>query len=196
MASEKTERGVGLELIQWQTTMILVENINAELDSIESIWEERDEEWNLLTGQEPSSVILEHISPEHIYKGHRPSLILESCPKERYPNISVMAYMARPITGVVDQATNFEIMLDVESFVKGDTEGEVDARTHRTMEALHQVLVKNEDLNGLSFGWSNDPNVTITDIFTRKSTDNNDNWFFQGIRLRYNLTRHARLPSF
>lgn len=188
------ESGVGLELIQLETTKILFENLNKELSVQESKWESRDKEWNRLTGQLPIKTELEHIQPENFHSGHRPSLI-ETSP-ERYPNVSVMAYRANPIDGVFDQLSNFNVIIDIETMVKGQSEIEVDRRNHRTVEAVHQVLTRNESLNGTSKGFDNDPLVQLSDIFIRDSqTSHGEKLFWAGARVRYNITRNNTLPS-
>lgn len=196
MALEMTERGIGLELIQVEATKILFSELNDELDLQQEKWADRDEEWNLLTGQDPSFVELEHIEDRNFHPGHRPSLILK-LPKEHYPNISVMAYSGKPTGDILDQASNFNIMLDIEAMCKSDTsEAEVDRRTHRTTEAIHQVLVRNENINGYSLGWDNDPVIQLTDIFIRsEEASHGPDWYWQAVRVRYNLTRHARIPQ-
>jgi hypothetical protein len=193
-----TERGIGTELIQTEVSKILFDELNDELDRQQELWADRDEEWQLLTGQTEGFVILEHIEPENFYRGHRPSLVKQPIPiEEKYPNVSVMAYQARPTGDIVDQGSNFSIVLDIEILVRSKTsESEADSRIQRTGEAVHQVLVRNENLNGLSFGWENDPVIQYTDIYLYPSEHSyGEDWFWQGSRFRYNLTRHSSLPS-
>jgi hypothetical protein len=198
LALEQTERGIGLELIQREASKILIAELNDELDRQTLLWEERDEEWNMLTGQEPATISLEHVHEQDFFSGHKPSLVKPEYPLERFPNVSVMAYRGNPLTGfeAIDQTSNYNIILDIEAFVKSEYELECDARTHRTVEAIHQVFTRNEALNGLSYGWVNDPLVQITDIMSRKANiSHGEDWLWQGCRIRYNLQRHTRLPS-
>jgi hypothetical protein len=194
MAEEKTEEGIGLELIELEAGKILFDELNDEIDTQQEKWNARDEDWNTHTGQNPGYIVVEYIEPENYNKGHRPSLI--EAPKENYPNLSVMAYQARPVALPIDQASSFNVFLDIELMVKGETEYEVNARIHRTTEAVHQVLTRNEKLNGTSQGWENDPTIQITDCFKRRSeTSSGEEWFWQASRLRYQLIKHSKLPE-
>lgn len=197
MATDLTERGIGLELFQYRISEILLEQINDELDRQQELWVDRDKEWNDLTGQDLRVVYLEHFEPENIFRGHRPSLI-ESPPPEKFPNISVMAYMSRPLnfTDVIDQASNNNITVDIETSIKASSEAECDARKHRTVEAVHQVMTRNDRLQGISMGWDTEPVVQITDIYKRKEEGSyGDFWFFQMARLRYVAARHTNMPT-
>lgn len=194
---EIAERGIGLELFQYRVAEILLEQINPELERQEALWVDRDKTWNTVTGQEPRSVTLELFEPENIFRGHRPSLI-EQPPREKFPNISVMAYVSRPttVTNVLDQASNNNITVDIEAAIKGDSEAETDARMHRTTEAIYEVMTRNESLSGMSGGWLEEPMTQITDIYKRKEAGSyGDFWFFQMARLRYISSRHSQLPD-
>lgn len=199
MALELTERGIGLELIQREVSKILYNELNDEIDAQATLWAQRDLDWNALTGQEPSVIELEHVDDLDFYLGHRPSLVKPEYPIERFPNVSVMSYTGRPLTAlteVIDQATNFQVTVDIETFVKAQTAYECDARNHRTAEAVHQIMTRNNKLNGLSLGWQNDPIVQNTDIMERQENISyGEDWFWQGTRIRYNLSRHTKLPS-
>lgn len=195
MSLEMTERGIGLEVIERETALVLYQDLNEELIRQEEKWAERDTEWSSITGKEPSYVALEPIEEQNYHEGHRPSLI-ENLPEDNYPNVSVMAYRGRP-GKVIDQSSNFLIYIDVEIMCKSDTsEAEVNKRTHRTVEAVHQVLVRNQFLNGKSIGWEEDPDVALTDIFKRKRENGyGEDWYWQGAKLIYSLTRHSKLPA-
>lgn len=191
-----TERGIGLELIQRKIAILLFENVNDEILAQEELWAARDKEWNKITGQDKRKVTLETIENENFHSGHRPSLI-EKLPRENYPNISVMTYSGKPTGNKIDQATNYNVVTDIEVMCKSDlSESEVDKRIHRTTEAIHQVFVKNENLDGLSFGWEDDPIIQITDIFSRREEKGHGkDWYWQAARIRYALNRHARLTA-
>lgn len=191
-----TEPGIGLELIQLETLKILINNLNDEIENQETLWGDRDKELNQLTGVQPIRTKLESVKEENFHSGHRPSLVL-SPPKPSYPNISVMAYRANPLGEQIDQADNFTVTIDIEGMVKSnDNEVEVDRRCHRMVEAVHQVLIRHEDLGGTSFGWQNEPVVQITDIFTRREEKGHGkDWYWQAFRLRWQISRNNYLPS-
>lgn len=189
------DSGIGLELIERQITLELFNNLNNEIEAQQTKWTNRDEEWNQLTAQEPSEVRLELVEPWNFHKGHRPSLI-ENPPRENYPNVSTMLYQGRPTQDIIDQASNFEVVADIELMVKGDYEMETNSRIHRTVEAVHQVLVRSENLSCISYGWNNDPLIQITDVFKRREdTSYGRDWYWQAARLRYMTIRHNRLPA-
>lgn len=195
MAIELVESGTGLELIQLEVGKILYENINEIIDYYQELWQERDADWQSLTGQSNSGIVVEHIPETNIYLGHRPSLILESQPKEAYPNLAVMAYESRTSDQIIDQASNSIVNVDIEIMVKSETsEVEADRRVHRTLEAVHQVLVRNHTLNGKTLGWDNDPTVSIGDIFIRREElSYGDEWYWQGGSMRYIVNRSTNL---
>lgn len=195
MAGEMTEQGFGLELIERQACLILYNEVNDEIQVQQDLWDDRDTEFSDVTGLEPSQITLELIEPENFYYGHKPSLI--NAAPDKYPNVSLMAYEGSPPPAdKIDQGNDWRIILDVETMCKSDfNESEVNRRTHRTVEAVNQVLIRNEDLNGLSLGFDDDPTVQITDVFKAEtSLSEHKDWFWQAARIRYNLTRHARLP--
>lgn len=198
MGLESTEPGIGLELVQYEAAKILLENINAELSVVEAKWEDRDWNWAELTGSGlPSNISLEHVDPENVFPGHRPSLVT-NWPRERYPNISVMAYSGGDKPGAqVDQASNFRVFVDIETMVEGESEYVVDKRNHRTVEAVHRVLSQHESLNKTSLGFNGDPSVNLTDVIERKTEGSHgENWWWAAARMRYSITRHNRLPNF
>ncbi len=184
------EAGIGLEILELLVTTILYEELNDEIDIQQAKWEDRDDEWQALTGQEGFTT-LEYIDSENFYSGHRPSLVKHPIPIDKYPNVSVMAYQARPAVSIIDQASNFTNILDIEILVKGENETEANRRCHRTTEAVHQVLSRNEDLQQFSQGFDNDPVVNHTDTFIY--SHNEKDIFWRACRLRYDLTRHSSL---
>ncbi len=193
------EAGVGLELIERQAAVILFENLNAEIDRIQPLWDDRDKEWQRLTGNGPDQVNVEHIEEQNFYYGHRPSLI-EAPPKENYPNISVMCHRGNPPgADKIDQGQDFKVELDIEIMVKADdqeAEAVVNRRCKRTIEAVNQVLTRNSRLNGLSLGFDDDPIVIQTDVFKRaEESGAGPDWYWQASRIRYTLTRHSNLPE-
>jgi hypothetical protein len=196
MALAMTERGIGLEIIQREIALILFDELNDEIEAQSELWELRDKDWNKTTGQDIGGTKLEKVKSENFHQGHRPSLV-EKLPKPNYPNISIMVYAGRPTNFSIDQATNFQIRADIEIMCKSEkSESEVDRRIHRTTEAVHQVLTRNENLNRTSLGWENDPTVQITDIFKRREQQGGGkDWYWQAARISYNLTRRATLPE-
>jgi hypothetical protein len=195
MALELVESGTGLELIQLEIGKVLFENLNTEIDTYQSTWQQRDAEWQSLTGIGDSETVVELFSDENFHLGHRPSLIQNDMPKDAYPNIAVMAYESRPTDQIIDQATNVTVGVDIEFMVKSEnSELEVDRRTHRTIEAIHQVLSNNSTLNGKILGWDNDPSVQVSEVFIRREDLSfGPDWYWQGARFRYLVNRSTNL---
>jgi len=195
MTQELVEVGTGLELVQLEVGKILYEELNTEIDQFQSLWQQRDAEWQSLVGLGDADVVVEYIEDQNFHLGHRPSLILNDTPREAYPNISVMAYQGRPTDNIIDQASNFNIAIDIEVMTKSESsELEVDRRTHRTVEAVQQVLSRNSSLGGKSLGWDNAPIIQLTDIFARQeNVSTGEQWFWQGSRIRYTLDKNTML---
>ena len=195
MALELVESGTGLELLQLEVGKVLYENLNNEIDQYQSEWQTRDAEWQSLSGLGDPGVVVEYFEDQNFHLGHRPSLILNDVPKESYPNIAIMAYESRPTDQIIDQATNVIAAIDIEFMVKSETsELEVDRRTHRTLEAIYQVMINNSTLNGKILGWDNEPTTQISEVFLRlEDLTHGEHWYWQGARLRYMVNRSANL---
>jgi hypothetical protein len=197
-----TESGIGLEGIQREVVVVLAEGLNDEIDRIEETWNERDAEYAAQLGKQPSETVIEHISVEHMHEGHRPSLIMSTTPPDEYPNLSVMAYSSTPLNNPIDQGTSANINIDIEVMVKAQEHDELesqavaDRRLHRTIEAIHNTLTRNSDLNGKILGFNNDPTVNLTNIFVRHGEVEaafEDFWWQLGT-MRYIVARNADLP--
>lgn len=193
MAHALVERGFGLELVEREACLVLYRDLNTELDAQQALWTQRDIDFKSEIGHGPYEVTLEYVADENFNYGHRPSLI-ENPAKPNYPNVATMAYESNPIPQPIDQGTNTRISLDVEIMVKSEIdELEVNRRIHRTLEAVHQVFMRNQNLNGVIMGFDNDPNVIITNVFLKP--DEGSVWYWQAGRLRYSVTRHTTYPD-
>lgn len=190
---------IGLEEIQRQAFLVIFENANNAIAQIESEMAVSDQEFANRTGRPYVPVEIERISNENFHEGHRPSLIKASI--ERYPNVSVWALRATPSaeSGDFDQISVFNTLLYVEIMVKAEgDQGEevVNHRVQRTMEAVNAVLMANQTLNGAVSGFSADPTVNLTDVFTRKErTSYGPEWLWQGARLEYAVRKEAGIPA-
>jgi hypothetical protein len=190
-----TARGFGLEEIERQVHIILYEQLNDELDVQEEIWYEDDEEFAATVGSDLGKTFLEHIEPHNFYSGHRPSLLQGK--QDKFPNVAVMCYTAKnEERDRIDQMQNWSVNIDIEVMVKSEeNEEEVNRRMHRTLEAINQVMFRNERLNGYSIGFISDPEVEMTNIFIQsEEVSHGENWYWSAAIMRYNIIRNSKFP--
>jgi len=190
------ESGFGLEIIETEAIKILAENINQELIEVEERWKERDLETNQALGILPITIELEHFKEGNYHMGHTPSLI--EAPIDKYPNICSIASESAASESDYDQFNNYDISLAIEFIVKSlYNESEVNRRAQRTLEAVHNVMMRNQTLNGLIEGFDNDPSGVLTGVFTRSDhpQGSNNEWYWRLGRIDYMITRQAKVPE-
>ena len=192
---------IGLERVQRAVTLLMAQNLNDEISAVNAIWDARDATFFSAMGRANPQFTCEMVSPDNMYSGTIPSLI--SSPREAYPNLCVIAYIAAPRRTDDDWCETYDLALAVEIMVKSErSEEEVNARIQRTIEAAHSVLTSDKtrripegnDGENLVPQISNTPNVTIGDVFVKHGsaitdTDPNDRWFWQGGRLQYSMEK-------
>ena len=193
MTSLLTARGFGLEQIEREVHIILHDQLNDELETQEAIWYDADEEFSETIGSKVGKTYLEPIPLENFYSGHRPSLLGGG--PENFPNVCVMCYSGIP-TDDIDQMQNFLIDIDIEIMIKSElNEEDANRKIHRTLEAVNQVMFRNESINGFSIGYTSDPDVIITNIFYQnEEVSHGKEWWWMGARIGYNIIRHSKLP--
>ena len=183
---------IGMEQIQRNTALLLIQNLNDAIADQNTLWMERDEDFYVASGRTNPEISVEEISTDHIYSGTIPSLIDK--PMEFYPNCCVIAYIAQPQRGDDDWMERYQVALALEIMVKSESsEEEVNARIHRTLAAANFVIASDKnrrlpDADGESLvpQISGGPAVTIGEVFVKhKGTDPNDRWFYQGGSLTY-----------
>ena len=191
------ESGFGLELIEVETLKILYNELNEELTVIEAKWEEQDLELNQLVGSDPIKIELEHFEDGNFYQGHIPSLI--EAPVDKYPNIAVICDTSDPAEQNIsyDQFNNYTNSLAIEIMCKSlYNESEVNKRATRTLEAVHNVIMRNTTLNNTIEGFDIDPSAILTDVFTRSDHSQGDSgWYWRAGRIDYKITRQATIPE-
>lgn len=184
-------RGMGLERIQAEVTMVLASGLGAELDRMSqqlSGWDHFVA--TQLGNSELAPFHLEH--PVTYFPGHRRSMIDQ--PKESYPIVTVLAYnFRRDPERDGDQYDAGIVSTYVEGIVKGATEGIVNRAVQRTAEACHNVLKDSLNVNGC-VSEVPVPGATIYDEVDRPvGTDpdggfadgSGDVWWWQAFRLNY-----------
>jgi small nuclear ribonucleoprotein (snRNP)-like protein len=191
------DSGFGLELIERAALKILYNELNTELAVIEATWIDEDLELNQLIGSDPIQVELELIEDGNFYQGHVPSLIEASI--DKYPNVAVTCDTADPAEqeSDYDQFNNYTNSLGVEIMCKSlYNEIEVNRRTTRTLEAVHNVMMRNTTLDGTIEGFDKDPSAILTDVFTRSDrTQGENDWYWRAGRIDYQITRQAKIPE-
>jgi hypothetical protein len=204
------DKGLGLERIQREAFLVLFNNLNQELQILESAWTTLDNQLAVETGRDFDPIALESVEDFNFHMGHRPSLI--EAPIQRYPNVSVMAYQVRPVSAnPIDQmAMNLdrlfiEIMVkspqfatSTEEATAGQIEAEriVNARVQRTTDAVNNVIQSNRTLNGTVQEIIGTPSVIISDVFPRaEKTSYGQPWLWQGSRLEYEVSKLSHLDE-
>jgi hypothetical protein len=189
--------GFGLELIEQAALKIIYNELNNELALIEEAWKAKDLELNQLIGADPIEVTLERIEDGSFYQGHVPSLI--EAPIDKYPNVAVICGDSNPYEGEndYDQFNNYTNSLAIEIMCKSlYNESEVNRRTNRTLEAVHNVMMRNTTLDGIIEGFDSDPSAIVTDVFTRRDREQGESdWYWRAGRIDYQITRQAKIPE-
>jgi hypothetical protein len=194
-----------LEGLQDQAAIILAEEVNEEIASIDGQRVEADNALYTVLGLVTTlPMACEPIVEFH--PGHRPSLI--DAPIEHYPNLSVMAYQAQPRTSSDDQGTWYGVTVSVEVMVKAvgsDDEDRftrenqaaeelVNRRVQRTARAVHNVMLRDRSLGGflIGSGLGDTPTRTIGDAFARREKDGSGaRWLWQGARMDFTIDKYV-----
>jgi len=189
------ESGFGMELIEREAIKVLFAELNNELAVVEALWEPRDIEMNQLIGEDPPKVELELIEENNFHYGNKPSLI--ESPINNYPNVCAIADAADASETDYDQFNNYSNSLAIEIMCKSlYNESEVNRRTSRTLEAVHNVMMRNTTLNGLIEGFDNDPSAILSDVFTRSDNSQGEpDWYWRAGRIDYNITRQSTIQG-
>lgn len=191
------ESGFGLEIIEQAAIKTIHNEINDELATIESVWESRDLELAQQIGLDPVTIELERFEDDNFYTGHVPTLI--DAPVDKYPNIAVICSTSNPADTDMDydQFNNYTNSLGIEIMCKSlYNESEVNRRINRTLEAVHNVMMRNTTLNGVIEGFDSDPSAVVTNVFTRKDkTQDEPDWYWRAARIDYEITRQALIPE-
>lgn len=187
------EGGIGLEKIATGALIVLIEDLNDCIEAEEAKYSDEDETLDHLRDRPYTPVTLEKVALEDFYLGNVPSLIEESTPLDRYPNVASMAYRAAKAVGDAsnDHAEEFQNVLYIEALVKASpSEGEeiCDKRIWRTVEAIHAAISKDRSLRGRVYEMEGTPTVIVSEVFSRPKNANEghgEDWFWQAARIEY-----------
>lgn len=200
----------GLEGVEREAFITLFENLNAEIDSVETYWDAKDEELAELRQTRLVPTYLERIERDNFHLGHKPSLI--EAPLNEYPNVAVMAAESSPASDQPDQYDILTNLLIVEVMVKSPTvipagsqgqtltdqeradlhvaEEVVNRRCKRTTDAVLTVLRRDLTFGGTIPPLKGPPTSVVSDVFIRREKPGQGPiWFWQGSRIEWEIER-------
>lgn len=188
---------ISTELVQRQALLVLFDNLNTKITSLQAAWISDDNTFYGLLGRGTPGWTIETISNENFYPGTIPSLMdavagVNPPDITKYPNVSTFAHRAEPKRSNDDMGENYTIRLEVQAMVKSlNSEIEVNTRIQKTMESIHLVLLEHKSLyqtiNNLP-----EPLQNIGDVFVRLNPrEKTQRWYFQGGSLEYNLDKYV-----
>lgn len=195
------QNGIGFEMISRATRVILMNQLNDEIDRQADIWKNPDlalQQFNRDEGV--GQIDIPHVELANFHEGPHESLI--QAPPEKFPNLSVMAYMAVPaLSQAFDQAQSSEITIFVESMqITGPVlvdletahESIVHRRIQRMTEAVARVMERNLTLMGTVHELRTPPRGGIgkASWLRPKSSGSGPRFLWHGSRLQYTATRH------
>lgn len=192
---------IGMEKIAREVALLLIEHINDNLDDIDSRWVTLDEDLADAQGIPYIPCSSDHVHPDKIHIGHRPSFIESD--ESNYPNLCVMSYDTgnSPYQNF-DQGEDAAIQFYIEGMVKAGPyqpedphlhEGEilVNKKSQRLAEACHRIMSANRTLNGLIDGFEGMPKISFSDCMRRQNTTEQGTYDFYWSmwRIEYTITR-------
>lgn len=192
---------IGMQRVAREALVVLLETLNDELPAQDARWADLDTELATMRGVDTASaeyqpIVLEPVEPQNFYLGFQPSLI--NAEVEKYPNVSVTADRAGSAAiDNTDHMDNYRLRLVVEMMVKSlASEEEVNARIQRMADAVNICMMSNKTLRGTVHGFEGTPSAQISEVFVRREkTAYGANWFWQGARIEYAVTKEASLPQ-
>ncbi len=193
---------VGFELVARAARLVLIDGVNAQIDTLQERWMAADEVFEA-AGHDVGIAVegIEHISTENVFQGPHKSLL--ASPISRFPNLTVSAYASRPGTGNPqnDVHRTLEISLLVELMIAA---GPVDARgqlffetlahrrVERTTEAVLKTIGASQNLLGTVNPIGEPRGGIVNSSWTKKSEGGREEiHVLHGARFQYALTRYA-----
>lgn len=198
------ENMIGWEAVGRAARLVLLQGLNAELDRQQALWSGADAALDQL-GLDPGVAVVEvpHVLAANFHEGPHKSLV-ENAGPDKFPNVSVMAYVTVPSASQFDQFDSSDITLFVESMaiagpVVADNsnltavETIVHRRIQRMTEAVNNVLRASTNLLGAVLPIQGQPRGGIGPATFLKSTQKGagPKYIWHGSRLQYTLQRNA-----
>lgn len=188
-------KGFEAERIATEALTLLVNNVNAELTTLNTGLITHDKTVAALLKKPYIPVAPEPFKPQNCYLGHKPSLI--EAPIENFPNLSVIIERVIPSeeSDQFDQMHMYQDTMGVEVMVKSEKDEDiVTKRMLRSIEAINNVLMENRTLNGAVLEIKDTPEVIITDCFIRRKNVGGvgPDFFWQAGRIEYHVDKPAK----
>lgn len=189
---------ISTEEIQRQALLILFQNLNSRISSLNSGWSAKDASFYSGLGRSNPGFTVEQIPNSNFIPGVITSVINQ--PISFFPNVCCIAYRADPKRSTDDTGENYTIRLAIEVLVKSDNfnndnshlgEEQVNSRIQKTLEAVHQVILDFPTLNNTvpNIGA---PTKTIGNCDVRREKDGTGKrWFWQGGMLEYPVDKYV-----
>lgn len=190
---------LGLERIQYEVLVLMINNLNTALTAQDALWSTLDADMATLRGVDPIIVTSDHVLPENFYPGHKPSLI--EAPTDKYPNICVMAWNSGESSDQGDQYEGNLIDVYIEAMVidgpfpqaqefDPTAEDRVNKKVQRMTEAIHNVMISNRTLGGITFEISDSPRVVLTECLRRRAIKGHgEDYYWQMVRFDYSINK-------
>lgn len=201
------QTGIGFEPASRAARLILLAQLNKEIEAQNLRWRDADLELDAL-GLDPGVGYVEAqpIETRDFHEGPKKSLI--EAPPERFPNVTVMAYMTVPSASqFIDQGGSSDITLFVEAMaisgpvpdtddMKMAHETIVHRRIQRMTDAIAIVIERNPTLLGTIHELKTPPRggVGNSTWLRPKSAGAGPKYIWHGSRLQYTTTRHHANP--
>lgn len=179
------------EDIQREALLILYDQLNDKMDSLEQEWEAKDEDLYTRMDKVAPDWSVERIPSDNFLPGTLAPLL--NRPISEYPNIATICYIARPNNSTNDNGEMYQLRLAIEVMVKSEkSEQEVNSRIKKTLEAVHLTLFDNWDNKTLNHTVHDisAPSETTGDVFKVQDRGTRKDWFWQGGRLEYVVTKY------
>ncbi len=193
---------VGFEVVGRAARLVVIDGINAQIDTVQERWRAADQIFEA-AGHDVGIAAegVESIASDNIFQGPHKSLL--TSPISRFPNVTVVAYAARPGTSNPqnDVHRTLEISLLVELMVAAgpvDARGQlffetlVHRRVERTTEAVLKTIGSSHNLLGAVSLVGEPRGGIVNSSWTKKSEGGREETHvLHGARFQYALTRYA-----
>lgn len=197
---------IGFEIVSRAAVRQMREKLNDELERQEDLHAQEDLEEQEQTGWSIAQIDLERFEPINIQDGPHKSIV--TAPPDRFPFLSVMAYLTTPKAEQSDHFHENTIRMILEIFVKVgpvvegaelDNETILHRRCARTSEAANAVIMNDPSLRGTvpdrirnpaRGGLGNNAWMKYGD-----AAAHGPRYMWQGARLEYTLQRQSAVSS-
>lgn len=192
------EELIGFEPVTRAARLLLVRDLNDEIARQAERWGQEDLAVQSL-GLDPGvgQVDVEAVADENFHEGPHISFLM--APPERFPNVSVMAYMTAPAgSQLLDRADTSDLTLFVDTMVKAGPvpsgqetafETIVHRRIQRTTEAVNNVIQRDPMLLGTVLGHGPPRGGIGQQAWVRNDGTSPTRYLWHGSRLQYTLQR-------